>query len=248
MAVATVVHKVPTEVWQDQRYQSWMASFGPETRHLIADTKSFRNDIVYFSGAWNTLKLSLLDADLFPLPFCATPSLPEPSLPPNSTFLLQDHQAKLHPPGPVTTFQTDRDIPYPTSLDLIHEARRRILTTDTDLAKLVMKGRSSVRSDPRWDAQSRYPGEDITVTTLGTGSAIPSKHRNVSSTHLDIPGLGGILLDAGEGTLGQLRRRYGLEGLKEVYKDLKMVFISHMHADHHLGLQAVLEDRFRVSS
>jgi ribonuclease Z len=69
----------------------------------------------------------------------------------------------------------------------------------------------------------------------------------VSSAHLDIPGVGGVLLDAGEGTLGQLRRRYGPEGLKQIYADLKMIFISHMHADHHLGLHAILEDRFRVS-
>eukprot|EP00976_Prorocentrum_cordatum_P002991 58128-Prorocentrum_minimum.AAC.1 len=42
---------------------------------------------------------------------------------------------------------------------------------------------------------------------LGTGSAIPSKYRNVSSIFLDIPGAGGLLMDAGEGCLSQLFRR-----------------------------------------
>ena len=108
------------------------------------------------------------------------------------------------------------------------------------------KARASVRADARWISDSSEIGHDIVVTTLGTGSALPSKYRNVSSTHLAIPGLGGILLDAGEGTLGQLRRRFGPDGLRQVYKDLRMIFISHMHADHHLGLQGVLEDRLKV--
>jgi ribonuclease Z len=49
-----------------------------------------------------------------------------------------------------------------------------------------------------------------------------------------------ILLDCGEGTLGQLSRRYG-DRLDSVLKTLKLIFISHMHADHHLGLFAVLK-------
>jgi ribonuclease Z len=69
----------------------------------------------------------------------------------------------------------------------------------------------------------------------------------VSSTLLEIPGLGGVLLDAGEGTLGQMRRRFGTAGMAEqIYPNLKIIFISHMHADHHLGLRLVLEDRLKV--
>jgi ribonuclease Z len=70
---------------------------------------------------------------------------------------------------------------------------------------------------------------------------------------LEVPNLtpdgrtGRMLLDAGEGTLGQMRRLSGVEGMRNVYEELGMIFISHMHADHHLGLQAVLEDRFNVS-
>lgn len=69
----------------------------------------------------------------------------------------------------------------------------------------------------------------------------------VSSTLVDIPGFGGVLLDVGEGTLGQMRRRFGTRGMAEViYPNLRMVYISHMHADHHLGLRLVLEDRLKV--
>ena len=54
------------------------------------------------------------------------------------------------------------------------------------------------------------------------------------------------LLDAGEGTSGQLARHYGQSGLKDFYQRLSFIFISHMHADHHSGLAAVLEARVRA--
>jgi ribonuclease Z len=50
--------------------------------------------------------------------------------------------------------------------------------------------------------------EDLEITFLGTGSSQPSKYRNVSSIYLNMFAQGGMLLDCGEGTLGQLKRRF----------------------------------------
>lgn len=86
----------------------------------------------------------------------------------------------------------------------------------------------------------KLPSPEAEVITLGTGSSMPSKARNVSATLLRVPGQGSYLLDCGEGTLGQLRRLFGPEKLKEVFKDLKMIWISHLHADHHLGTASVI--------
>ena len=44
-----------------------------------------------------------------------------------------------------------------------------------------------------------------------------------------------MLLDCGEGTYGQLRRRYGAAS-DEIIGALKCIWISHIHADHHAGL------------
>lgn len=70
---------------------------------------------------------------------------------------------------------------------------------------------------------------------------------SVSSTIVDIPTFGIIILDAGEGTLGQLHRRYGLEKSGEVLSRVKIVFISHMHADHHLGVHQLIKAQRKVS-
>lgn len=49
--------------------------------------------------------------------------------------------------------------------------------------------------------------DDLEMVLLGTGSSQPSKYRNVSSIYINLFSKGGLLLDCGEGTLGQLKRR-----------------------------------------
>lgn len=43
-----------------------------------------------------------------------------------------------------------------------------------------------------------------------------------------------ILLDVGEGTCGQIIRFYGNEAAS-VFRKIKGIYLSHMHADHHIG-------------
>lgn len=51
--------------------------------------------------------------------------------------------------------------------------------------------------------------DDLEIVLLGTGSSQPSKYRNVSAVYINLFSKGGLLLDCGEGTLGQLKRRQG---------------------------------------
>jgi ribonuclease Z len=70
----------------------------------------------------------------------------------------------------------------------------------------------------------------------------------VSATLVQIPNWGNILLDAGEGTWGQLVRQFGIDeslrgNIWEVLRDLKCIFISHIHGDHHMGIAQILRKR-----
>ena len=80
---------------------------------------------------------------------------------------------------------------------------------------------------------------------LGTGSAAPSTLRNSSSIYLNLnkPFLGNILIDVGEGTYGQLVRLYGAKKSSVLIKSLRVIWISHHHIDHHLGLLRIIEER-----
>ena len=74
----------------------------------------------------------------------------------------------------------------------------------------------------------------------------------MSSTLIQIPNWGNVLLDCGEGTWGQLSRRFGKDppdpdgNVYGVLRDIKCIFISHIHGDHHIGLAKVLAQRRRV--
>jgi len=81
------------------------------------------------------------------------------------------------------------------------------------------------------------------VTFLGTGSSVPSKYRNVSSILVETSPDSYLILDCGEGTISQLVRLLGKNGAEKVLMGLKGVYISHMHADHHLGLINIIQHR-----
>jgi len=74
---------------------------------------------------------------------------------------------------------------------------------------------------------------DVYLTTIGTGSQMPTEKRSVSATALNIGGRI-WLFDCGEGTQLQL--------WKSTISPPRItrIFISHLHGDHFFGLPAVL--------
>lgn len=73
----------------------------------------------------------------------------------------------------------------------------------------------------------------FTVTTLGTGAALPASGRYPSAQLLNVRG-SLFLVDCGEGT--QERLRMAQVNMGRIAK----VFISHMHGDHYLGLMGLI--------
>lgn len=85
------------------------------------------------------------------------------------------------------------------------------------------------------------PNRDAEVIPLGTGSSVPGKYRNVSGTLIRVPGIGSYVLDCGEGTLGQIRRLFGKEESRQILRELRCIVVSHLHADHHLGVPTLIK-------
>ena len=101
--------------------------------------------------------------------------------------------------------------------------------------------------------------DDILITFLGTGSAAPSRHRANSCILIKSPvtdilagnqsfpsaTFASIMLDVGEGAASQLY--YSASGdphrLCSILKGLRIVWVSHHHADHHCGLSMLIEAR-----
>lgn len=65
----------------------------------------------------------------------------------------------------------------------------------------------------------------------------------MTGIHVDFHDRGSMLLDCGEGSLEQLRACFGRERLGYELRRLRAIWISHIHADHHVGLSSILDAR-----
>lgn len=72
------------------------------------------------------------------------------------------------------------------------------------------------------------------IVFLGTGGTYPSKLRNVTSIALQMPGEV-LMFDCGEGTQRQLMHS------SVSFMKISKIFVSHLHADHFLGLPGLIQ-------
>ncbi|ORY70023.1 beta-lactamase-like protein [Pseudomassariella vexata] len=227
-------------VVKDSRIQDFMKTH--ETlRHIVCSEDTSPNMIALESVATQAWKLRGLDRDRFPVPSYNNAL----SLSGESTTCVSDlyevgRTGKMIQFSPNYLHQDDKIVPFP---DL-----PKLATTESDprvwlkAQKLSQHARDQIEEAAQWidDVTSDIPNRDAEIITLGTGSALPSKYRNVSATLVKIPGVGNYLFDAGENTLGQMRRTLNNE-FPEVVRNLKAIWISHLHADHHLGTAGVIK-------
>ncbi|KAL7415067.1 hypothetical protein BDY24DRAFT_433932 [Mrakia frigida] len=245
--------------WEnDERYRTWLNSFGPDVHHLSGDQSILGNPTVFNSAAATSVNLSLLDPEIFRRQD-ASPGPSGVTLPPNHYPLNTTQTIDILPRQPPASLDAppkgDPLVRIPVSSQSIvasaalstTELERKLEGTVPAFVEALKEAREAIRLREGGEGREKKPGDDVVITTLGTGSSLPSKYRNVSSTHVLVPGHGGILLDCGEGTLGQLSRSFGSAGVSETLRNLKFIFISHMHADHHTGLIRLLSLRRKVT-
>ena len=98
-----------------------------------------------------------------------------------------------------------------------------------------------------WSDTSDYPK----VVFLGTSSSTPTITRGLSAILVKVNATSSMLLDCGEGTVGQLGRLVGCAGhsahdIDEELMRITGVFISHHHLDHFNGLVTLIKSRQRA--
>ncbi|KAI0372022.1 hypothetical protein BV20DRAFT_964716 [Pilatotrama ljubarskyi] len=245
--VHAVFHLCGDGVLEDERYKEFMNGFSDETYHVVSSKEHTADKIVFGRSALVQAKLNQLDPEMFPIPkYSLKPARDFAvvgGLPPKAVLSYRDLQVHVRPPRPPAKdgrTKEDEFAPIADS-DILPELSSSLQEKFTEL-KAKVNARISRRSP------AAQPGDDIVITPLGTGSAVPTKLRNVSGTLIQIPGRGTILLDCGEGTWGQLARSFGddparTSGVWQVLRDIKCIFLSHMHGDHHMGVSKILQMR-----
>jgi hypothetical protein len=91
------------------------------------------------------------------------------------------------------------------------------------------------------------PFTDVTnepqILFLGTSSMKPGNYRGASAI-LYVNNQRGILMDCAEGSYGQLYDHLGdKKRVDDALLKLKVVFITHIHGDHQLGILKILQER-----
>ncbi|PYI23812.1 hypothetical protein BO99DRAFT_398847 [Aspergillus violaceofuscus CBS 115571] len=201
--------------------------------------------------AESTAQMAMVRPDNYALPVYDNVTVPQ-SRPSNEAVVPSNKRAPLRPlePGMIInmepTFGVDESEVTP-----LYDPRnaKEKLPKDVQTSMKVISGQEETPEfqDKLAAFRQDLPGADVEIITLGTGSSIPSKHRNVSSTLVHAPGNGYYLLDCGEGTLGQLKRVFGPAALREVFQNMRMIWISHLHADHHLGIANVIKAWYQAN-
>ncbi|RAL48093.1 hypothetical protein DM860_017884 [Cuscuta australis] len=248
--VNCVIHLSPSRVASTSAYKQWMSRFGG-AQHIMAGHEVKNIEIpILKSSARVAARLNYLCPQLFPASGFWSPSAPvfacEGSVPQVDGTVSAENLLKFYL-RPYSRLGLDRScVPNLVSPpEIINELISEIpeIEEASQHVAQLWHGNGGTNVDPCLEGMTR---EEMEIVLLGTGSSQPSKYRNVSSIFINLFSRGGILLDCGEGTLGQLKRRFGIEGADEAVKSLRCIWISHIHADHHTGLARVLALRRKL--
>ncbi|KAL2110982.1 hypothetical protein VUR80DRAFT_487 [Thermomyces stellatus] len=207
----------------------------PQLKHIVLSPDTCPNMLAFDAHACLTAKLRRVDPERFPT-FSFSNLVPDLGLP--DVPLIGGRTGKKIRTMPQLQIQDQDIVPF-------CNPDQEALHMDGEVLRLAAAA-SEKAADPKFlewveESEKDIPNRDTEITPLGTGSAMPSKYRNVSSTLIRVPGYGAYLLDCGENTLGQMRRAYGYEETDKILSELRLIFISHMHADHHLGTASVID-------
>jgi ribonuclease Z len=218
-------------------------------QHVVSSVDIAPNRMSYDSVAGQATRLGQIDPARYSTPIFDGTTVPqktlygredtELSVLPENTLAADRGMSFALMPKFITKKETASPLFDPSTV--LQETAPEVL----ELAKKAQEAVESKREDMHaWRQLLARP--DTEITTLGTGSALPSKYRNVSATLVRVPGIGNYLLDCGENTLGQLSRVFPHEELVKILKSLRVIWISHLHADHHLGTAAVIRAWYQV--
>lgn len=208
-------------------------------KHIISSPDVCPNYLAFNSSALVTGRLNQLDPLRYPIPIhnnaqsCQGQQIMEKYC--GSEIILAERGLKVQL-EPSVSIGKEQIVP---PMDF----REQELELPESVRSLADHARQEILSEPmQTEIKNQHlPSPDAEIICLGTGSSTPSKYRNLSGTLLRVPGAGSYLLDCGENTLGQLRRLYSPTELGDVLRDLKLIWISHLHADHHLGTISVIK-------
>ena len=240
--IVNVIHIVPMySIINNDEYIAFMASFGKYTQHII-DCRETNRQFMYNEGKIKIqILLNKVSDYLFnkaSIPYEDTLAVKELSLIKSNTLLVSEcvpgREYIIYPhekrgisfnglnSGEAFYFQSEN---YKKFISYVS-------TIPIEIFNKTENNNDIIDVEPK-------------VTFLGTTSMKPCKYRNVTSILIQLNHTiktKYVMFDCGEGTYQQLLEQYGIKCTNEILKELKLIFISHKHGDHVLGLVKLLNE------
>jgi len=255
-----VVHLAPADVANSSEYQAFVREHfaSAKTKHVFANASRNNRTPIFLASREVQAKLHGVDASVFPEPPSASKDEEDdgdknvsPTIGVAGKSLLKFTLVPQRSMGidesalpKVETPQTIREVAAKEV-----EFRRKSNKKDADGTNATTPANDEFfAKHPGHKVVDDVDENEVVVTFLGTGSAQPAKHRNVTGILLEVEKDGknySALLDSGEGSLGQIYRSKNgcTKVVDKVLKDMHFAWISHVHADHHVGLPSILSKR-----
>jgi ribonuclease BN (tRNA processing enzyme) len=261
-AASFVFHLTPSDVMCSAEYGQLLGRCG-SAQHIAVN--SFAGGCVYQAATRLTNRLNSLAPAVFPLPVCHSNSSPPENAPPQvvqgtpllvATLLPEAARGireppQQHPPQLQESVESDAPSGKMESPGLSRarkEVNDRLMEatrsscSDNASAAVLLKQKLGLSSGRAEAASSLVSPSYDKIYFLGTGSAAPSRLRGSSGILLHAEGFR-LLMDAGEGTFGNLSRQFGHQGAIGELRALDAIWISHHHSDHTSGLWRLLCER-----
>ena len=230
------------EIVEDTRFCNILSRF-KTAKHIVSSADFCPDYLAMTSASISASQYMTLDPERNRLRFDNEPikSLPE------ALAEMQCSAVVVAKPGALVNFGDKKQLLVETNrwrpLDV---QRLRAIVPAKAVEFIKQRLRANTTHTATSTSDVPLPCPDAEIIFLGTGSGTVTWARRPAGMILRVPGSGSYLFDAGDGTLGQLRRMFPREMVEEILCDLRMVFVSHEHDDHVHGLPAIIEERLRI--
>ncbi|EGW31213.1 uncharacterized protein SPAPADRAFT_140199 [Spathaspora passalidarum NRRL Y-27907] len=244
--IGIVYHFLAADIEFDlEKYKSdFLSKFPQETQHVISHPSISNNTLVNKRIGSATLTLKSLMNENFNLPHQDE----------YVSVLTQDNIVRLHGCQSYNILPSGVEVDNSAIENLSNQQLFEAEVAPLNLGKSYDE-LANVNFDITKEGDLSLK-DRVHICTLGTGSAIPSIQRNVISTLVRIPWQNtdgsityrGILLDGGENTIGSLWRTFGHSNKAhaiQILRELSVIHLSHLHADHHLGIVSMINEWFK---
>ena len=271
-ACCMVFHFTKYTICTSTQYQKVFQQFPSQVHQVYLDKGPTSGTLGHHSALRTTWKLNMISKIHFPLPFRGGDGEDEPqswnleslrkyTIKPvegSTQPLVQVEAANFHEMDDMSTLQIALFEEKPELEQQLRQVRTKLETiipiardgastnksAAEKLREKLKRGACTAATAPTSrDKPQAVAQQGPSIFFLGTGCAEPSKYR-ASSGILVRMGFGrGLLMDAGEGTWGQMVRFFGSSMAERIVNDLEVIWISHKHADHMLGILSIVKHR-----